>query len=96
VEKTSFTKQQQNTLTKCFSIHEKSSFLTLFLKFLAAVFCSEVFLFRKWFGTAFREFFSIFVPQNGILSCLLWNGYFHCTKKGEFGYWHPSWGRKNR
>jgi hypothetical protein len=24
------------------------------------------------------------------LCSLLGNGYFHCTKKGEFGSWHPA------
>jgi hypothetical protein len=39
-EKISFTKQQQNNLTKWFVVHQKSSFLTLLLKYSAAAFCS--------------------------------------------------------
>ena len=106
-----FYKTDKNDL----SILQKSSFMTLFLKFWAAVSCSEQFLFRGlvrngiprvcfyicsternselfslplkgseknsetlisfWFhGKEFRDFDSVFVQRNGILSSFLFRG----------------------
>ncbi len=100
LQKNSFTNGQ---ITNDLSIPQKSSFLTQFLKFSAATFCSELFSllsfsseqnseslllflfhgleFRVVFfsaegfgGRGFREFASLFVPLNGILSCFLFHG----------------------
>jgi hypothetical protein len=71
------------------SVLQKLSFLTLFLKFLAAAFweneskqkvpvpanrIESVFSSVKCFKTKFLNVASIFVPRNGILSCFLFWG----------------------
>ncbi len=60
--------EQQND----FSVPQKSSFLTLFLKFWAAAFCVEqVSLLRNGSERNSDSLASIFFPRNGIPSCFL-------------------------
>ncbi len=71
--KFSFTKQQQNNLTKWFVCTSKVVYSgTIFEIFGCCVLFWVGFTPTEWFGTEFREFASIwFLPRNGILSCVL-------------------------
>ncbi len=73
-EKISFTEQQQNNLTKWFVWTSKVVFSELFFEiFCCRVLFCVVFSSGECFGMAFLKFVSFFVPQNGILSCVLFH-----------------------
>jgi hypothetical protein len=69
-------------LTIIHTVKIKHSFILLSSQFAeacllvscCALFYVRCFLFAEWFGTAFREFASIFIPRNGIPSCFLFRG----------------------
>jgi hypothetical protein len=74
-----FRKQQRNNFKNALYVHQKSSFLTIFWHFRLLRFARSWFHFRGMvgsFGTAFREFVSIFVAHKGIPSCVLFRGMF--------------------